>query len=33
MIENYEFSEIVKKYNLEDYIILLVFKNDKKLRV
>ena len=32
-IENYEFSEIVKKYNLEDYIILLVFKNDKNLRV
>ena len=32
-LENYNFEPIVKKYNLEDYIIMIVFKNDKEIRV
>ena len=32
-IDNYDFNQIVKKYNLEDYIIMIVFKNDKGIRV
>ena len=32
-IDNYNFDQIVKKYNLEDYIIMVVFKNDKGIRV
>ena len=32
-LENYDFEEIIKKYNLNDYIIMIVFKNDKEIRV
>ena len=32
-IDNYDFNQIVKKYNLEDYIIMIVFKNDKGISV
>ena len=32
-IENYNFREIIKKYNLKDYIILLVFKNKNKIKI
>ena len=32
-IDNYDFNQIVKKYNLEDYIVMIVFKNDKGIRV
>ena len=32
-LENYDFEEIIKKYNLEDHIIMIVFKNNKELRV
>ena len=32
-IENYQFDEIIKKYDLDDYIISIIFKNDKKLRI
>lgn len=32
-IYNYDFNQIVKKYNLEDYIIMIVFKDDKGIRV
>jgi hypothetical protein len=32
-LENYNFKEIIQKYNLEDYIITIIFKNDKELRV
>ena len=32
-LDNYNFGEIIKKYNLEDYIILLLLKNEKKLRL
>ena len=32
-IDKYDFNQIVKKYNLEDYIIMIVFKNDKGIRV
>ena len=32
-IDNYDFNQIVKKYNLEDYIIMIVFKDDKGIRV
>ena len=33
IIENYDFKEIIKKYNLKDYIITIIFKNDDKIRV
>ena len=32
-LENYDFKEIIQKYNLEDFIIMIVFKNDKEIRV
>jgi hypothetical protein len=32
-LENYNFEEIIKKYNLDDYIISIVFKNNKEIRV
>ena len=32
-IENYDFREIIKKYNLNDYIILLVFKNENNIKI
>jgi hypothetical protein len=32
-IDNYDFNQIVKKYNLEDYIIMIVFKKDKGISV
>ena len=32
-IDNYDFNQIVKKYNLEDYIIMIVFKDDKGISV
>ena len=32
-IENYNFREIIKKYNLKDYIILLTFKNKNKIKI
>ncbi len=32
-LENYDFNEIIKKYNLEDYIITIVFKNDNEISV
>jgi hypothetical protein len=32
-LENYDFEEIIKKYHLNDYIILIVFKSDEEIRV
>ncbi len=32
-LENYSFEEIVKKYNLENHIILILLKSDNKLRL
>ena len=32
-LENYDFKEIIKKYNLEDYIITIIFKNNEQIRV
>ena len=32
-LENYEFKEIIKKYQLNDYIIVILFKNEKSIRV
>ena len=32
-LENFEFEEIIKKYNLEDYIISIFFKNNDTIRV
>ena len=32
-IEEYDFKEIIKKYNLEDSIIALIFKNENQVRV
>ena len=32
-LENYNFKEIIKKYNSNDYIITIVFKNNKNIRV
>ncbi len=31
-LENYDFKEIIEKYNLEDYIVAIVFKNNKEIR-
>ena len=32
-LENYNFEEIIKKYNLDDYIIMIIFKNNREIRV
>ena len=32
-IENFQFDKIIKKYDLDDYIISIIFKNKKKLRI
>ena len=32
-IENYQFDEIIKKYDLNDYIISIIFKNKMELRI
>ena len=32
-LENYDFEKIIQKYNLEDHIIMIVFKNDNEIRV
>ena len=32
-IEQYDFKEIISKYNLDDSIIALIFKNEKEMRV
>ena len=32
-IENYDFNEIISKYQLNDYIILILFKNKNDLRI
>ena len=32
-LEDYEFKEIIKKYQLKDYIIVILFKNEKSIRV
>ena len=32
-IEKYQFDEIIKKYDLDDYIISIIFKNKNKLRI
>ena len=32
-IENYQFDKIIKKYDLNDYIISIIFKNKKELRI
>ena len=32
-IENYQFEKIIKKYDLNDYIISIIFKNNKELRI
>ena len=32
-LENYDFKEIIQKYNLDDYIISIIFKNNDEIRV
>ena len=32
-LENYHFKEIIQRYNLKDYIITIIFKNNKEVRV
>ena len=32
-LENYDFKEIINKYNLNDYIIMIVFKNSRNIRI
>ena len=32
-LENYDFREIIQKYNLKDYIIMIIFKNNNELRM
>ncbi len=32
-LETYDFKEIINKYSLNDYIIMIVFKNNNKIRV
>ena len=32
-LENYDFKEIIQRYNLSDYIITIIFKNEEEIRV
>ena len=32
-LENYDFDKIIQKYNLEDYIIMIIFKNNNEVTV
>ncbi len=32
-LENYDFKEIIEKYNIDDYIIVIVFQNEKKIKI
>ena len=32
-LENYNFQEIINKYSLDDHIIMIIFKNNQKIRV
>ena len=32
-IEDYNFNEIISKYDLNDYIIIILFKNNKNLKI
>ena len=32
-LENYDFKDIIEKYSLKDYIIMIVFRNDQEIRV
>ena len=32
-LENYDFKEIIDKYNINDHIIMIVFKNNQNIRV
>jgi len=32
-IEDYDFKKIIKKYDMEDYIIVIIYKNGKKLQI
>ena len=32
-LENYDFQEIINKYNLKDYIVMIIFKNNDEIRV
>ena len=32
-IENFQFDKIIKKYGLDDYIVSIIFKNNKELRI
>ena len=32
-LENYDFKEIINKYNINDHIIMIVFKDNNKIRV
>jgi hypothetical protein len=32
-LENYDFNEIIRKYNLDDYILTIVFKDSKNIKV
>ena len=32
-LEDYKFKEIITKYQLKDYIIVILFKNEKSIRV
>ena len=32
-LENYNFKEIIQKYNLDDYIVTIIFKNNEEIRV
>jgi len=32
-IEDYDFKKIIKKYDLEDYIVVIIYKNKKELKI
>ena len=32
-LENYDFKKIIKKYDLEDFIIMIIFKNGKEIKI
>ena len=32
-IEDYDFADLIKRYDLDDYIIVIIFKNKKELKI
>ena len=33
IIEDYDFEEVANKYDINDYIVLIIYKNNNQLRI